>query len=80
MIREIIRPTTNQVVVKIPQDMVNKELELIVFAIKQDSGATTDKMKSRQLMDEIFENAKTTNIRGDVDIDEIMNEMNNALS
>ncbi len=60
--------------------MENKELELIVFAIEQDSGATTEKMKSRQLMDGIFENARTTTTQDDVDIDEIMNEMNNALS
>ena len=43
MIREIIRPWTNQVIINIPQDMVDKELELIVFEIKQDTGAGTHK-------------------------------------
>jgi hypothetical protein len=79
MIREIIRPQTNQVIVQIPQDMVDKELELIVFAIKQDTGTGIQKIKSRQLMDKIFEHAESATIPEDVDIDEIMNDMNNAL-
>jgi len=81
MIREIIRPQTNQVIVQIPQDMVDKELELIVFAIKQDTGTGTgiQKIKSRQLMDKIFEHAESATIPEDLDIDEIMNDMNNAL-
>jgi HEPN domain-containing protein len=54
MIREIIRPQTNQVIIHIPQDMVDKELELIVFAIKQDTGTGIQKIKSRQLMDKIL--------------------------
>ena len=81
MIREIIRPQTNQVIIHIPQDMVDKELELIVFAIKQDTGTGTgiQKIKSRQLMDKIFEHAESATIPEDLDIDEIMNDMNNAL-
>ena len=80
MIREIIRPKTNQVIINIPQDMVDKELELIVFAIKQDTGKGTQKIKSRQLMDKIFEHAESVTIPDDLGIDEIMNDMNNALS
>lgn len=80
MIREIIRPKTNQVVINIPQDMVDKKLELIVFAIKQDTGTGTQKIKSRQLMDKIFEHAESETIPDDFDINEIMNDMNNALS
>ena len=80
MIREIIRPKTNQVIINIPQDMVDKELELIVFEIKQDTGTGTQKIKSRQLMDDIFQNAESATIPNDLDIDDIMNDMNNALS
>jgi len=81
MIREIIRPQTNQVIVQIPQDMVDKELELIVFAIKQDTdtGTGIQKIKSRQLMNKIFEHAESATIPDALDIDEIMNDMNNAL-
>ena len=79
MIREIIRPQTNQVIIHIPQDMVDKELELIVFAIKQGTGTGIQKIKSRQLMDKMFEHAESAPIPEDLDIDEIMNDMNNAL-
>jgi len=81
MIREIIRPQTNQVIIHIPQDMVDKELELIVFAAKQDTGTGTgiQKIKSRQLMEKMFEYAESATIPDDLDIDEIMNDMNNAL-
>jgi hypothetical protein len=57
MIREIIRPKTNQVVINIPQNLVDKDLELIVFEIEQDSGTNAQKFKLRQLMDDIFRNA-----------------------
>jgi hypothetical protein len=79
MIREIIRPQTNHVIIHIPQDMVDKELELIVFAIKQGTGTGIQKIKSRQLMDKMFEYAESATIPDDLDIDEIMNDMNNAL-
>ena len=80
MIREIIRPKTNQVVINIPQDMVDRELELIVFAIKQDTGTGAQKIKFRQLMDNIFQNAESAVIPDELDIDEIMDDMNNGLS
>jgi len=80
MIHEIIRPKTNRVVINIPQDMVDKELKLIVFAINQNTGTGTQKIKFRQLMDKIFEQAESEIIPDDFDIDKIMNDMNNALS
>ena len=80
MIREIIRPKTNQVVINIPQDMVDRDLELIVFAIKQDTGTRAQKIKFRQLMDNIFQNAESAVIPDELDIDEIMDDMNNGLS
>jgi hypothetical protein len=80
MIREIIRPKTNQVVINIPQNLVDKNLELIVFEIEQDSGTNAQKFKFRQLMDDIFRNAESVTMPDDLDIDDIMNDMNNALS
>ena len=50
--------------------MVDKELELIVFEIKQDTGTGTQKIKSRQLMDDIFQNAESATIPIDLDIDD----------
>lgn len=37
MIREIIKPTTNQVAINIPSNMVNQKLELLLFPIKPDT-------------------------------------------
>ncbi len=59
MIREIIRPKTNQVVINIPRDMVDKELELIVFEIEKKTGTGAQKFKIRQRMDDIFQNAES---------------------
>ena len=78
MIREIINPKTNQVVINIPPDMVNQQLELLLFPIKQDTG-TLLKKKTQQLMEKVFQNAKSTTIQKNLNIDEIMNDMNNAL-
>jgi len=80
VIREIIRPKTNQVVIHIPHDMVNQELELLLFPIKQDADAVFQKKKSKQLIKMVFENAKSTVIQENLNIDEIMNDMNDALS
>lgn len=80
MIREIIRPKTNQVVIHIPHDMINQELELLLFPIKRDVDAVSQKKKSKQLMKMVFENAKSITIKKNLNIDEIMDDMNDALS
>jgi hypothetical protein len=79
MIREIINPKTNQVVINIPPSMVNQKLELLLFPIK-DTATPLKKKKAKQLMDKVFKNAESTTIQKNIDIDEIMNDMNDALS
>jgi len=79
MIREIINPKTNQVVINIPPNMVNQKLELLLFEIK-DTATPLKKKKAKQLMDKVFKNAESTTIQKNIDIDEIMNDMNDALS
>ena len=79
MIREIIRPKTNQVIIDIPHDMVNQELELLLFPIKQGTDKIFQKKKSKQIMKKVFENAKSITIQKNLNIDEIMNDMNDAL-
>ena len=79
MIREIINPKTNQVVINIPPNMVNQKLELLLFPIK-DTATPLKKKKAKQLMDKVFKNAESTTIQKNIDIDEIMNDMNDALS
>jgi hypothetical protein len=74
MIREIINPKTNQVVINIPPNMVNQKLELLLFPIK-DTATPLKKKKAKQLMDKVFKNAESTTIQKNIDIDEIMNDM-----
>jgi hypothetical protein len=79
MIREIINPKTNQVVINIPPNMVNQKIELLLFPIK-DTATPLKRKKAKQLMDKVFKNAESTTIQKNIDIDEIMNGMNDALS
>lgn len=60
--------------------MVDKDLELIVFEIERDMDTDVQKIKSRQLMDKLFEHTELVAIADDIDIDKAMDEMNNALS
>jgi U3 small nucleolar ribonucleoprotein component len=60
--------------------MVNRELELLLFPIKQDTGTLPPKKQSKKLMEKVFENAKSITIPKKINIDELMNDMNDALS
>jgi hypothetical protein len=80
MIREILKPTTNQVVINIPSNMVNQKLELLLFPIKQDAKITFEKKKAKLLMEKVFNNAESIAVQKNINIDGIMNDMNDALS
>ena len=79
MIREILKPTKNQILINIPDDFVNKDLELLIFPISETKKASIDKKLGR-LMEKNFKKAKTVHIPKDLDLDNLMNEMNDALS
>jgi len=80
MIREIIKPETNQVVINIPSHMVNQKLELLLFPIKQDTDIPFANKKAKLLMEKVFKNAESITVQKSINIDEIMNDMNDALS
>jgi len=80
MIREILKPKTNQVVINIPSNMVNQKLELLLFPIKQDTNIPFAKKKAKLLMEKVFKNAESIAVQKNINIDEIMNDMNDALS
>ena len=46
MIREIIKPQQNQIILNIPDDYVNKEVEFIVFPLEEKKEYKTKKKKS----------------------------------
>ncbi len=79
MIREYIKPDKNKIQITIPDEFVNEELEIIVFPTSEISRqAKTPKLIEQ--MKEQFDSAKTIKIPKDIDIDNLMNEMNDALS
>ena len=80
MIREIIKPETNQVVINIPSHMVNQKLELLLFPIKQDTDIPFANKKAKLLMEKVFKNAESITVQKNINIDELMNDMNDALS
>jgi len=79
MIREFIKPKTNQILVKIPNEFIDKNLELLIFPIN-DAKPSSPKPDLVQLMEKNFLVAKTITISKGIDLDKLMNEMNDALS
>ena len=53
---------------------------MILFRTKQRRRPISQKKNSEELMDKIFNKAKSITIQNDLNIDEIMNDMNNAIS
>lgn len=80
MIREFIKPKQNKISIDIPDDYINKKLELLIFPIdKADTKKKKAISKINKLMDKSFKTARSTTIAPNIDIDNLMNEMNNAL-
>jgi hypothetical protein len=55
MLREIINPKSNQIVITLPPELVNQELELLIFPTKKNK-----KYDTKKLMGCVFKNAETT--------------------
>lgn len=74
MLREIINPKSNQIVITLPPELVNQELELLIFPTKKNK-----KYDTKKLMKCVFKNAETTDVEDGININDLMNEMNDAL-
>ncbi|MDQ1270191.1 MAG: hypothetical protein QG618_1501 [Thermodesulfobacteriota bacterium] len=44
MLREIINPKSNQIVITLPPELVNQELELLIFPTKKNKKYDTKKL------------------------------------
>ncbi len=80
MIRENISPKTNQITINIPANMVNQELELLVFTVGEKQKKQAEKKKTISLMEKVFNKAGSLNNPCVINIDKMMNDMNDALS
>lgn len=75
MLREIINPKSNQIVITLPPELVNRELELLIFPTEKNK-----KHDTKKLMECVFKNAEATDVEDSTNINDLMNEMNDALS
>ncbi len=75
MLREIINPKSNQIVITLPPELVDQELELLIFPTKKPK-----KHDTKKLMESVFKNAEAIEVHDSIDINDLMNEMNDALS
>jgi len=80
MLREIITPNKRRVEIRIPQEYVNKKIEILVLPFfeiepdekKENHGYDEDLLK-------LFRSAPDVKIDKVIDIDEVMNEVNDVV-
>lgn len=80
MLREIVRPTERQLSINIPQEYVNKKIEILVlpfFEMEQEERA--DAQNPDDVLMRLFENAPNVKVDRNVDIDALMNEVNDVV-
>lgn len=80
MLREIIKPTKKQIEIKIPEEYVGREIEILVlpfFEIK--SAAKEENHGYDENLLKLFKNAPNIKIDKNVDIDALMNEVNDVV-
>ncbi len=77
MIREIVRPAKQQLMIEIPRQYVNKNLEVLVLPFfEMDSAGKTEDTGYDEDLQKLFKNASNIKIDKGVDIDALMNEVN----
>jgi len=80
MIREIVRPHKRQLKIDIPQQYVNKRLEVLVIPF-YEIGSTDEynNTSNDENLQRLFNNAPNIKIGKDIDIDALMNEVNDVV-
>ncbi len=83
MIREILKPKGEELVIHIPKEYVHKEVEVLVFPLSENESKTARKTSHTDNLAEFRKltgEAREWNIRvpGNVDIDALIDEMNDA--
>ena len=83
MIRKIIRPEREQVVINIPKEYIHREVEVLVFPAFQAEETPLNGETSQNLSEfrMLMEQAGKSDIRvpKEVDIDDLIDEINNDL-
>jgi hypothetical protein len=79
MIRELIRPQNEQLIINIPEEYIDKEVEVLVFPVPPQNREPVQTNISENLaaFRNLMKKAKKSNIKvpKDVDIDDLIDEM-----
>jgi len=78
MIREYLTPKTKQMVVNIPDELVNTGIELLIIPIRKTKSHRESNQLS-EILEKNFKAAGDIHIPKEINIDKLMNEMNHAL-
>ena len=86
MIREIIRPEKEQLIIDIPKAYVNKEVEILVFPLQGiekkksiEPDANQELEEFRHLMAQLEESNINIKVPEDLDIDDMIDEINSDI-
>jgi hypothetical protein len=80
MLREIIKPINRQLKIEIPQEYVDKKIEILILPFFEMESSTKKKGRGydEKLM-KLFKNAPNVKIDKKVNIDALMNEVNDVV-
>lgn len=83
MIREIIKPETDRLVINIPKEYIHQEVEVLVFPILKEEKKTLDRENDQNLLEfrRLMQQARKSDIKvpKEVDIDNLIDEINDDL-
>jgi hypothetical protein len=84
MIRELIRPQKGQLIINIPKEYIDKEVEVLVFPVPQQDNEPiqTNVSANLEAFRALMKKAKKSNIKvpKGVDIDDLIDEMYDDIS
>ncbi len=76
MIKETITPKNNTIQIRIPDELVNKELEISITPTTTVANQSSNQELLKKL-NQLFEKAKSIKIPKHINIDKLTNDMNN---
>ena len=80
MLREIIKPSNRRLTIEIPEQYVNKQIEILILPFfEMDSHVEVENHGCDENLQRLFKNASKVKIDKEVDIDALMNEVNDVV-
>jgi hypothetical protein len=80
MLREIIKASKRRLTIEIPEQYVNKQIEILILPFfEMDSHLEIEKHEYDEDLQRLFRNAPNIKVDKNVDIDALMNEVNDVV-